>query len=507
MKTLLRSMFLEQREDQAAALENVHRFQATGLDFEVPQDQIIWAFVQRFVRAHDHVPETSTLMAHFDQGGEDEVYDRVRQLSVLIPKYRGDFEVYLSGKVEARQIRAATDLLKEANTILRGGLEVEGEKFKGPVAALAHVQTMAASVASIGGKKTHQGGAVGQDAKDFLAEVQRVRADPTAGVGRHSGIVQVDNAINGARPHELWIHLAFVGQLKSTLAINWLYQNATHFKWNGALLSLEMPYRQVRRILYALHSLHPTLTDERERFGISEGVPYQGIRDGELTDKEMAYLRVVADDLHQGQQEGRYGAMNILAGGGGYTVDRLRAEAERLHQGDGLHLLFLDHAGLMSAARTRASSTTEHQNEVIRDLKLLAMDFDRGLGLPVVCLYQINRTGYQAALKRKEKTGLASYDLTAASYSNEVERSSDVITAGWVDDDLRKANRLQLQCLKSRDQAPFDPCLVEVNWPYRCLSSLSGAAAVAGAAGQAVHPVPGLSEGEMDNVMEGLTND
>jgi len=45
--------------------------------------------------------------------------------------------------------------------------------------------------------------------------------------------------------------------------------------------------------------------------------------------------------------------------------------------------------------------------------------------------------------------------------------SSDIVTASWIDDDLRKENRVQFQCLKSRDQAPFEMFLARVEWPCR----------------------------------------
>jgi hypothetical protein len=40
--------------------------------------------------------------------------------------------------------------------------------------------------------------------------------------------------------------------------------------------------------------------------------------------------------------------------------------------------------------------------------------------------------------------------------SHNCERSSDIVTAGWVDEELRSKNLLRLQCLKARDDAPFE---------------------------------------------------
>ena len=127
------------------------------------------------------------------------------------------------------------------------------------------------------------------------------------------------------------------------------------------------------------------------------------------------------------------------------------------------------------ASRKWVSSTTERQNEVIRDLKKLAMGFHRGQGIAVVALFQMNREGYKRILKVKEqneasdKDRPALFNETDLSYANEAEKSADIITATWIDDKLKEKNRVQFQNLKSRDQAKFAPFLARVEWPCRRL--------------------------------------
>jgi hypothetical protein len=90
------------------------------------------------------------------------------------------------------------------------------------------------------------------------------------------------------------------------------------------------------------------------------------------------------------------------------------------------------------------------------------MGFNRGMGIAVVGLFQISREGYRSA----EKNG-GRYNLTHLSYANEAERSSDIVTATWIDDELRKLNRAIFMCLKTRDEAPFDRVPVRVEFPCR----------------------------------------
>ncbi|NBX24271.1 MAG: hypothetical protein EBR52_09295 [Microbacteriaceae bacterium] len=136
-----------------------------------------------------------------------------------------------------------------------------------------------------------------------------------------------------------------------------------------------------------------------------------------------------------------------------FTVTDLRNRSEVIYSRDPtVSLVFADHAGLM-APRHHHSSTTERLNEVLRDLKRFSMSFNRGAGIATVALFQIW------------------YNLTHLSYANEAERSSDIVTAGWVDDNLRQQSLLKLQCLKSRDDQPFEDFYAGVLWPCRRIFS------------------------------------
>jgi hypothetical protein len=145
-----------------------------------------------------------------------------------------------------------------------------------------------------------------------------------------------------------------------------------------------------------------------------------------------------------------------------FTIVDLRSKAELLHSKDpSIAAVFIDHAGLMSS-RNRHTSTTERLNEVLRDLKRISMSFNKGAGIAIIALFQLSREGFKAA----EKNG-GRYNLTHLSYANEAERSSDVVTAAWTDDDLRERNLVKFMCLKARDHKPFEEFYSGVLWPCR----------------------------------------
>ena len=200
---------------------------------------------------------------------------------------------------------------------------------------------------------------------------------------------------------------------------------------------------------------------------------YLKIRDGELTEKEKWFLKEhVVPDLND--PDNQYGSMHIEVADPDkvdFKVSDIRSRAELLYSKTPFSTIFIDHA-LLVAPRKWVPSTTERLNEVIRDLKKMAMSFNRGMGMAVVLLFQISREGFRAGEKVRKSGSDNVYNVTFLSYANEAERSSDVVTATWLDDELAKQNQALFQCLKSRDQAPFDPFKVGIYWPCRRMKTL-----------------------------------
>lgn len=267
----------------------------------------------------------------------------------------------------------------------------------------------------------------------------------------------------------------------STLQLNWAYNQAIYFGHDVLIFSLEMPYDQCMNLLYALHSAH-------DKFESIHGpLDYGMIRDGLLDAESEQFLREwVVPDMND---KGKYGSILIEVADpekDDFTVADIRHRAETLYAKHAIKMIFVDHALLVSP-RHWVSSTTERINEVIRDCKKMAMGFNKGAGIAVVLLFQINREGFKAAKKArgldrdptKERPGVEPkppsnyvYDLTMLSYANEAERSSDIVTATYIDEVLSKEGRVLMQCLKSRDQKPFDPFFMSILWPCRRLRTL-----------------------------------
>jgi replicative DNA helicase len=502
MKTLLRSTFIVRPEDDKDLfLRNFQALNDAELGFPNDVDRVIWKYIQDFVRSHHHVPAFSTLRGHFVHLNEDEIVDRLETLSLISSRSQGDFKKLLDQHVQDRKTEQTARILTEAATIVKTGLPIKGERGKpdkvlrGPVDASRYVMDLGHEVVAPS-SGIRLSGEVTSDTHDFRKDYDRRENDPLSGIGQFTGIAQIDGSIRGAKRGELWTHAAFTGGLKSTFALNWAYNQAVYYKHSILIFSLEMPYTQCRRILYAIHSGHEKFAPVRTALGIGRSLSYQRVRDGELDqysdaeldrmdDAELAKLLPngsgkkcinpkrpeykflfdhVMPDLDDPNEGNGYGSIYIEVADpdkSDFTVPDLRARAELIYAKDpDMACIYVDHAGLM-APRHQHRNTTENLNEVLRDLKRLAMTFNRGLGIAIIALFQISRKGYDAA----EKTGR--YNLTHLSYANEAERSSDIVTTTFVDDELRGRSLVRFQCLKSRDDEPFSDFFAGVLWICR----------------------------------------
>ncbi len=468
MKTLLRSTFRADPSDDATLfLRNANALRDSGLGFDIPEDEALWTWIQDFVTQYHHVPDVSTVRGHFDTVGQMTVVDRLDTLVIERPRTQGDFLKLLDSRQDDRRLRLTAEILREAGNIATTGVTIrEGRKevhLRGAIHALRYVVDKASEVVTPN-TGIRLSGDVTADADAFLKEYERVETDPLAGLGQLSGIQQMDEALKGLRRAELWTHAAFTGGLKSTLAINWIYNQSVYYRHSSILFSLEMPYVQVRRILYAIHSAHPKFSESRKTYQVKKSLDYEKMRDGELSAQEREFLfKCVAPDFSN--PENNYGHIHIEVADpdkSDFTILDLRSKSELLYSKDpAIRMIAIDHAGLMQS-RNRYGNTTEKLNEVLRDTKRLAMSFNRGMGIGIMALFQISREGYRSAAKNGGR-----YNLTHLSYANEAERSSDIVTAGWVDPELEESNLVKIQCLKARDHKKFKDFFAGVLWPCR----------------------------------------
>lgn len=481
MQILLRSTFrVEQTDDASLLLANALDMVSEELEMLDPDHQAIWDFVKEFIRDQNHAPDVTTVISHFKRNNNNDVVDQLEILRRVKPLFRGDFRRRLHQKSEERRQVVLDEILSQTAEINHTGKEIQDgptpkdtRHYKGPYDAASWLQSKLPEVTRPPGGMRVDGEILG-DTEAFWEDYQRRRDDPNFGVGQYLGIKQVDDALGGARKKQLWTHAGFTGHMKSSVAFNWVYNQAIYFKYSSCYVSLEMSYDQCQRIIYAMHSMHPKFRKVRIRLGIQKpgevdhGLSYRYLRDGSLPPNEEQFLsQFVLPDLRD--PSNGYGRIHLVGYDptkDSFKVSDIKARAEMIFRQSPFHLLVVDHV-LLVDPKVHHRSTTDRANEVVRDLKMMSMNFNRGEGMAILALFQISREGFKRANMGKNggKTGIyEAYDL---SYSNEIERSSDVITAGFLNDELREMARLLIQCIKTRDDEKFQPIYVAIDWRCR----------------------------------------
>jgi len=255
----------------------------------------------------------------------------------------------------------------------------------------------------------------------------------------------------------------------TTLALNYAYNNTYVYGKNIFYNILEMPYKQLRRQLFVLHSSNGKfVTDwyEKDRkAGVAEpylGLDYRKVRDGRLTDTDLSRLKKVAQDYKATSK----GKLFIWKPPDQVSIPDIHRKAEMFHNKFGCDGIVIDYLGMVKP-RYRTSDALDRINSVVTDARMLALNFARGKGTPVLSLFQINRQGKLRADKSEGR-----YDFAAIAYANQIEKDADVITYTYLNDQLRKDGKFYLGCMKNRDNPIFDRMIGKILWQTKRMRAI-----------------------------------
>jgi len=467
--SILRSLIPADGDNAKEMLKNYAQLRQSIFYFEQDEDKNIYEFLCDFVKTHSHLPTSKTILEALED--KIEQADRVRDiLNREKPSYHGDFLLLVEKDVDRQRVQKLYKALTETQLIVKQGLELkQGKtvtKLHGAVAASAYLSGILPEIRTPTFGVSDAVGALNAG-DDFMA---KLKADREAKVEilPKTGLEPIDKEITGLMKGKLYIMAGFTGQLKSQTSMNFAYHQAIEQGMNVLYFSLEMPKVQCLSMVYSLHSCHPKFKDIRQSLGIQKdpyvttGLSFKKLqRPKEMTPEEVDFLTTyILPDLKDGLAKGRYGEMHIIALEGALTVEDLKVKGEEIHQRTPLSVIYIDHAGLMSPAQRGLNSTTEKLNEIMRDLKRLAMSFNSMEGMPVVSLFQLSREGYKKAIKSD-----GGYDLTSLSYANEAERSADLVLATWYGEKQRARNVVKIVTLKNREGGLVEDFEAEISWP------------------------------------------
>jgi replicative DNA helicase len=368
---------------------------------------------------------------------------------------------------------------------------VEDVRLQGLEDGVKHFMSLAHSLI-VNDYKSKTQGNLRQDGDQVMTDYLLAKANRAIAWGRFCGLNAIDSYVRGIKKGELWIHAASTGEGKTTFALNWCYNQVTRYKANVLYISLEMPYEQLRDKIFAIHSTHPKFS----HYG--KGLDYEKIKYGLLDETEEKWFAEVAKDfgksvVRSGDEYDPttdYGAFHVWAPDADVTMDDIKVHAEMKHMEEELHMLVVDHGGLVEARKKkRNKDATIELNSVLRDAKRLSLHFNHGEKIPVLLLFQINREGKEYADKNEGR-----YRLKSLAQANEAERSADVVTTSYLNDEHRAAGTMFFDNLKRRDGQHFPPFTAAIYWPSGRLGNLDPFTSGTNATGK------GMSLEDMRNV-------
>ncbi len=237
--------------------------------------------------------------------------------------------------------------------------------------------------------------------------------------GISTGLPDLDDLILGLNKSELVIIAARPGMGKTSIALNIALHAATALHKKVAIFSLEMSREQLVTRLLSRAAL----------------IPSQDLFMGRLTDQQWRDVSAAASTLN---------ATDILIDDNStLTVADMNAQCRTIRD---LDLVVIDYLQLMSSAGGSRGFSNESRTQAVSDISRMMKVMAKQLGVPVICLSQLNR----AAEARQDKRPLLS-DLRE---SGSIEQDADVVIGlyreGYNNRECENPNAAEAIVLKNR---------------------------------------------------------
>jgi replicative DNA helicase len=460
MKGLLRSVIDFGGISQVDMISNFQKLMRSHIEWDQPADTRIFEFLKGYFHSSLEMPAPQTIKDYFEARRDEECKERVGDFENH-PRHKGtNYTFLLKTTVEEQSKLRAVQYLKEAQEIINKGLVLDNEKKQGLRDGINHIVRKAHELLFYESNAKIDGN-IREDAELVKKMYEDAEANKALAWGKFCGLNSIDKVIRGIKKGEMWLHAAFTGELKTSFALNWVYNLVTRYRSNVVYVTLEMPYEQVMLMIYVMHTSNGKYTDVRSKdYNPLAPLDYDKVKAGMLTADEKSFYEKVINDFGTNPEYGRF---DLWGPDDDVNIDDIQMFAELRHQEAEVHLLVIDHGGLMEARKKRRNKDyTVELNSVLRDTKKMALHFNHGEKVPILLLFQINRDGKDFADKNEGR-----YKLRALSYANEAERSSDVITTTYLNEEHRKNGTTMFDCLKRRDGIPFQPFMARIHWGSR----------------------------------------
>jgi replicative DNA helicase len=437
-------------------VKNYKAFQSSRIKPEDPSFLQIFNWIESYFREYKEVPSLDLLMEKAQSEGSEVILANLQEISIQKPYIRSDYKEILKQKFEEQSIYNFREVLNNTLAAANTGLKIDKKKeIKGIAGAVNYFMGKVREFRLLNdGIKIEGEIRSVEDQKEVVEGYKKRKKDPGTLAGLYTYIDKIDDAFRGIKLGNLFIIAAFVGQGKTTFAINIAY-NGIIQGMSGAYVSLEMNYEEMRDMFYVLHCSNPDWYKHPKYKHLAGKISYSKVRYGELNEQEEEFFIVASEDFKNRQD---YGKLELIQPSGTLTPSILDMELNdrriKLAEG-GLPMEFavIDYVGLMAQDKEhRYGDFNVDLNNMIKWLKNFALNFDNGRGLRVITPHQVNREGWKEACKHE-----GVYQLTALSNANEVERASDGVIALFMTEEMKRHGNVKITCLKDRAGPDFMP--------------------------------------------------
>lgn len=392
---------------------------------------------------------------------DDQLRDRADPGQVLL--YLETYQLYAETTVDdgefawsVQQLRelaadkATGEAISEAMEILRSGKAVGQETLKGHGDARQYVLEAFQNIDRELTMQDAPEGDMREEGADMLAdyaERKRQMSQGTSG-GIMFGIEELDRKVGGMQNGELVLAAGYSSDGKTTLCVQAAWSAAVEQGKNVVFLTTETLRPQVRRKLIARHSKHPM-------FEIPEGLNTRDLKAGTLSETEEAKLQEIVRDLTKNPA---YGTLYIAQVPRSASIASIEQRLNRIQRGFEIDLVVMDYLALLHSDRRR-QTTREELAGIMKEAKLLAVNFNDGSGVPFLSPWQVSRAARESA----ESLGM--YTSASLSETAEATNSADVIVSllAPTDNTDRRAD-ITMQVLKNRDGETANGIIVEVDY-------------------------------------------
>ncbi len=439
--------------------KNYRVFLTSKIQPEDPSYIKLYEWIESHYREFKELPSIELLFEKANNEGDEVIVSHLSDIVSEIPFWGSDYRAILKTKFTEQCEDEFKTIVEKTWQVAKNGLKLKGKKkkeIKGLNEAVTYFNSQskkflfnALDIKNEGQIKSRE------DSAEVIEDYNRGKKDPLTNIGLFVDLEKIDNVFRGIKLGDLFIIAAFVGQGKSTFAVNLAYSGIMQ-GLNGMFVTLEMQYDEMRNMFYVLHSSYPGWYAYPEYKKFVGKITYDKVRYSELSPTEEEFFNVVCEDFGSNRED--FGELFLVKPPANCTPSYLETTLEEYNnelkdRGKVLDFLVVDYVGLMVQDKDQKYGDWRVDlNNMIRKLKNLTINFDNGRGLRVITPYQFNRQGHRDAVKND---GI--YNLTALSDANESERSSDGVIALFNTEEMRNSGIVKISCLKNRDGAHFAP--------------------------------------------------